>query len=61
MPLKDVAYTSPSEAKHGEVGRVLSKVGRHPYGPRVVQSGLGLIADYPWSAPYEELKLKDNK
>ena len=28
------------------------------YGPRVVQSGLGLIADYPWSAPYEELELK---
>jgi len=21
-------------------------------------SGLGLIADYPWSAPYEDLKLK---
>jgi hypothetical protein len=20
--------------------------------------GLGLIADYPWSAPYEDLKLK---
>jgi peptide/nickel transport system substrate-binding protein len=30
----------------------------HAYGPRVAQSGLGLIADYPWSAPYEELKLK---
>jgi len=28
------------------------------YGPRVAQSGLGLIADYPWSAPYEELRLK---
>ena len=27
-------------------------------GPRVEQSGLGLIADYPWSAPYEDLKLK---
>jgi peptide/nickel transport system substrate-binding protein len=27
------------------------------YGPRVAQSGLGLIADYPWSAPYDELKL----
>jgi hypothetical protein len=24
----------------------------------VAESGLGLIADYPWSAPYEELKLK---
>ena len=29
----------------------------HAYGPRVAQSGLGLIADYPWSAPYEELEL----
>jgi len=28
------------------------------YGSRVAQSGLGLIADYPWSAPYEELRLK---
>ncbi len=26
-------------------------------GPRVAESGLGLIADYPWSAPYEDLKL----
>ncbi len=28
------------------------------YGPRVAESALGLIADYPWAAPYEELKLK---
>jgi peptide/nickel transport system substrate-binding protein len=28
------------------------------YGPRVAESGLGLIADFPWSAPYEDLKLK---
>jgi peptide/nickel transport system substrate-binding protein len=28
------------------------------HGPRVAQSGLGLIADYPWSAPYEEVRLK---
>ncbi|HMH51161.1 MAG TPA: ABC transporter substrate-binding protein [Candidatus Acidoferrum sp.] len=28
------------------------------YGARVAESGLGLIADYPWSAPYEDLKLK---
>ncbi len=27
-------------------------------GPRVAESGLGLIHDYPWSAPYEDLKLK---
>jgi peptide/nickel transport system substrate-binding protein len=28
------------------------------YGPRVAESGFGLIADYPWAAPYEEVKLK---
>jgi peptide/nickel transport system substrate-binding protein len=28
------------------------------YGPRVAEPGLGLIADYPWVAPYEEVKLK---
>jgi peptide/nickel transport system substrate-binding protein len=27
-------------------------------GPRVAESGLGLIADYPWSAPYEDVKLR---
>jgi peptide/nickel transport system substrate-binding protein len=27
------------------------------YGPRVAESGLGLITDYPWSAPYEDLRL----
>jgi peptide/nickel transport system substrate-binding protein len=27
-------------------------------GPRVQESGLGLIADYPWSAPYEDIRLK---
>jgi peptide/nickel transport system substrate-binding protein len=29
------------------------------YGPRVAESGLGLILDYPWVAPYEEVKLKE--
>ena len=28
------------------------------YGPRVAEPGFGLIADYPWSAPYEDVKLK---
>ncbi len=28
------------------------------YGPRVGEAGLGLIADYPWSAPYEDVTLK---
>jgi peptide/nickel transport system substrate-binding protein len=27
-------------------------------GPRVAEPGLGLITDYPWSAPYEDLRLK---
>ena len=28
------------------------------YGSRVAEPGLGLIADYPWSAPYEDIKLR---
>jgi peptide/nickel transport system substrate-binding protein len=28
------------------------------YGPRLAESALGLIVDYPWVAPYEEVKLK---
>jgi peptide/nickel transport system substrate-binding protein len=28
------------------------------YGPRVAESGLGLVDGYPWSAPYEDVKLK---
>jgi peptide/nickel transport system substrate-binding protein len=28
------------------------------YGPRVAESGLGLITGYAWSAPYEEMRLK---
>ena len=28
------------------------------HGARVAESGLGLINDYPWSAPYEDLKVK---
>jgi peptide/nickel transport system substrate-binding protein len=27
-------------------------------GPRVAEPGLGLITEYPWSAPYEEVRLK---
>jgi peptide/nickel transport system substrate-binding protein len=29
-------------------------------GPRVEESGLGLIGGYPYSAPYEDLRLKIN-
>jgi peptide/nickel transport system substrate-binding protein len=28
------------------------------HGPRVAEPALGLITDYPWSAPYEDIKLK---
>jgi peptide/nickel transport system substrate-binding protein len=28
------------------------------YGPRVAESGLGLISNHAWSAPYEDLRLK---
>ena len=28
------------------------------YGPRVAEPALGLVTGFPWSAPYEELKLK---
>jgi hypothetical protein len=28
------------------------------FGPRVAESGLGTIAGYLWSAPYEDVKLK---
>jgi hypothetical protein len=27
-------------------------------GPRVEESGIGLIAGYAWSGPYEDVKLK---
>lgn len=33
-------------------------VGLHVVGPRVAESGLGLIPLYPWSGPYEEVRLK---
>ena len=33
-------------------------VGLHVVGPRVEESGLGLISLYPWSGPYEEVRLK---
>jgi len=32
--------------------------GIHAYGPRVAESGFGLIANYLWSGPYEEVRLK---
>jgi peptide/nickel transport system substrate-binding protein len=32
--------------------------GIHAYGPRLAESGFGLIANYLWSGPYEEVRLK---
>ena len=37
-------------------GLALSRVGG--LGPRVEESGIGLIAGYAFSAPYEDVKLK---
>jgi peptide/nickel transport system substrate-binding protein len=37
---------------------IFELVGLHVMGPRVAESGLGLIALYPWSGPYEEVRLK---
>jgi len=30
------------------------------FGPRVEESGLGLITGFPFSGPYEDVKLKAN-
>jgi peptide/nickel transport system substrate-binding protein len=32
--------------------------GLNGVGPRVADSGLGLIALFPWSGPYEDIRLK---
>jgi peptide/nickel transport system substrate-binding protein len=37
---------------------IFELVGLHVVGPRVEDSGLGLIALYPWSGPYEDVRLK---
>jgi peptide/nickel transport system substrate-binding protein len=37
---------------------IFELVGLHVIGPRVEEAGLGLIALYPWSGPYEDLRLK---
>jgi hypothetical protein len=34
------------------------RVRMNGYGPRLAESGLGLIADYFYSAPYEDVRLK---
>jgi len=35
--------------------------GRYPDIDGLFREGLGLIADYPWSAPYEDVKLEANR
>jgi peptide/nickel transport system substrate-binding protein len=37
---------------------IFELVGLHVVGPRVAESGLGLIALHPWSGPYEDVRLK---
>lgn len=37
---------------------IFELVGLHVIGPRLEEAGLGLIALYPWSGPYEDLRLK---
>ena len=40
------------------VAPIYLNAARMGFGPRVAESGLGAIAGYLWSAPYEDLKLK---
>jgi hypothetical protein len=48
-----------------EKARAGSPVGAGPYkhglGPRVEDSGLGVIAGYAFSAPYEDVKLRGKR
>ncbi|HJR04710.1 MAG TPA: hypothetical protein VKA83_23920 [Methylomirabilota bacterium] len=40
-------------------GRALWELGFiHAHGPRVAESGLGLITGWAFSAPYDDVKLK---
>ena len=40
------------------VAPIYLNAGMNGIGPRVAESGIGLIAGFLWSAPYEDLKLK---
>jgi peptide/nickel transport system substrate-binding protein len=43
------------------VAPVWLNAGLHGLGPRVEESGLGVVAGYAFSAPYEEVKLKGKR
>ena len=53
---------APDPAAHARQGDVRRRSGSWPSstasGPRVAESGLGLIAGHAYSAPYEDVKLK---
>jgi len=51
-PAPVAAQAQMTCAVHEELGFL------NAIGPRVEESGLGLIALHPYSAPYEDLKLK---
>ena len=40
------------------VAPIYLNAGMNGIGPRVGESGIGAIAGFLWSAPYEDLKLK---
>jgi len=40
------------------VAPIWLNAGLHGLGPRVEESGIGIIAGYAFSAPYEDVKLK---
>ena len=55
------ATAAPDPAAHPREGHVCAsrELGFiHAHGPRVAESGLGLITGWAFSAPYEDLKLK---
>jgi peptide/nickel transport system substrate-binding protein len=43
------------------VAPVWLNAGLHGLGPRVEESGLGVVAGYAFSAPYEDVKLKGKR
>ena len=43
------------------VAPIWNIAGLHAYGPRVAESGFGLITNYLWSAPYEDARLHPSR
>ena len=54
----DPASHPAADPRQGHVLPIWQLAAHAGVRPRVAESGLGLIADYPWSAPYEDVKLK---